>query len=130
MENGIITSTKGLMLPYQKVLAVGEQVINKGILKVGDMVMVSPKNYIKRKWDEASIAGAMQNAKEVTVIEWNFLQINGETCLYLHDNDIEFIIDEADWEDEVHTELPKAKTLDLIDTDKKIKKASKIITEF
>ena len=77
---------------YQKVIAVGTSVRN---IKVGDMVCINPERYAVRKFDKNSVkADLMENY--ITSYNFNVLKLDGQDCLMLDENDIEFVIEEYD----------------------------------
>lgn len=104
-SGGIIDTTKsGTLKEYQRVLAVGADV---RVVKVGDLVCINPSNYSIKKYSKDSMKSAMtENYNEVIGYNFNFIEIDGELCLRLRDNDIDFIVEQyEEVEDEV-VELP------------------------
>ena len=92
VENSIIVSKKGDLKLYQKVIAVGSSVRD---IEVGDMVMIDPTAYIRRKYSKNSIQNDMDNNPIVSV-EFNWVNIddekgNTQECLLLNDRDIRFV---------------------------------------
>ena len=128
-EAGIIETdhVAGDLLMYQEIISLGERAKNIG-LKEGDIVIISPKNYIKRRFDPDSMQGAMEDSgctvKQKTVVEWPFFRLADKDVLLLRSNDIEYIINDADWEEE---QKPKEK---LIYVPKTGANDSKIITNY
>ena len=51
-QNGLIIAKKGDLKLYQTVMAVGSMVRD---VKVGDQVMINPKNYAVKKYDPNSV---------------------------------------------------------------------------
>ena len=92
-KSGLIDSTKSDTLKeYQRVLAVGP---NASLVKVGDLVCVNPTNYAVKKFDKNSTKEAMvENYNQVITYNFNFIEIDGQLCLRLRDNDIDFIVEE------------------------------------
>lgn len=93
-ENGLIVATQGDLKLYQTVLEVGPIVRD---IKVGDQVMIDPKNYMVMKYDPNSIKNDMDMNK---VIRWNFpfVEVDDEKgkakeCLLLTDRDIKFVFE-------------------------------------
>lgn len=91
--NGIITRSKGEMIPIQKVVAVGECVKT---MAVGDMVMVNPKRYTKVQQErDNSITDTMvEKYKNVVTYDIPTIEIDGVTHLYLQDRDIDFVVED------------------------------------
>lgn len=90
--NGIIDATKqeGTLKEYQTVLAVGTSVRD---IKVGDVVMINPRNYAVRKYKDTSIKNDL-DMNPVITYNFNIINIDGEDCLLLQDRDIDYIIEE------------------------------------
>jgi hypothetical protein len=93
-ENGLIIASQGDLKLYQTVLEVGPMVRD---IKVGDKVMIDPKNYMVMKYDPNSIKNDMDMNK---VVRWNFpfVSIDDENgkpkeCLLLTDRDIKFVFE-------------------------------------
>lgn len=106
-DSGLIkgNSVKGKMKEYQTVLAVGDSV--RGI-KVGDMVMIDPKNYrsVKQKEkDNQSLAGVIEHQVDVTY-HFNVVDVNEQPCLLLDDRDIMFVF-EGEEVSEIIQDKPK-----------------------
>lgn len=91
-SSGIIDASKlkkGVK-EYQKVLAVGTSVRN---INVGDVVCINPDRYAVRKYDKNSVrSDVMENI--VTGYNFNVLKFNGQDCLMLDEQDVEFIIED------------------------------------
>ena len=78
---------------YQKVLAVGTDVRN---IHVGDMVCINPDRYAVRKFSKNSVKNdIMENY--ITGYNFNVMNYDGQDCLMLDEQDVEFIIE--DYED-------------------------------
>lgn len=89
-QNGLIIYHKGSVKPYQTVVSVSE--FNK-FVKVGDLVVINPKNYTKKKFGDNTIRDDMDaNPKEGVYIPT--LDIDGKTHFLITDNDIDYIIDD------------------------------------
>lgn len=90
--NGIIDATKqeGTLKEYQTVLAIGTSVRD---IKVGDVVMINPRNYAVRKYKDTSIKNDL-DMNPVITYNFNIINIDGEDCLLLQDRDIDYIIEE------------------------------------
>lgn len=122
-ESGLIEDMQhvaGSLIPYQKVLAIGPTVRN---IQIGDIVMINPKNYIKRTIPKDSLREEI--IQEQTVIDWPILEINDEYNLLLKDNDIDFVIEDYDEGEEVKPTESKIWTPN--EENKKMAKETKII---
>ena len=94
VENGVITSAKGDLKLYQKVLAVGSMVRD---IQVGDTVMFNPQRYAEKKYDPNSVKEDMGMNK---IIKWNlpWVTIDNELgepqdCLMLTEQDIQYVFE-------------------------------------
>lgn len=106
-EGGVIdtSKTKGSLKEYQEVLAVGDTV--KGI-KVGDIVCINPTRYSVINHNNDSLRQEFNRDKVVVGYKFNTININGNECLVLYDQDIDFIVEES-VEEEI--EEPKQKLI-------------------
>jgi len=104
-EDGIMTSQKGDIKEYQKVLAVGSSVNE---VKVGDVVLIDPTRYAERKHQEGSMKDGIISDNPVVKYNFNTIKINGEDCLIIYDSDVSFILDDYE---EVVVEAPKSKII-------------------
>ena len=102
IEGGIVTSSKGDLKLYQKVLAVGSLVRD---IQVGYTVMFSPKNYAIMQYEENSIKNDMGMNK---VVKWNMPWVtvedengNPQDCLMLTDRDIQFVFEGEETNDNI-----------------------------
>lgn len=91
-NNGVIdaSKTEGTLKEYQTVLSVGTTVRD---IKVGDVVMINPRNYAVRKYSENSIKNDIEMNPVVTY-NFNIVEMDGKQCLLLQDRDIDYIIEE------------------------------------
>lgn len=94
LDGSIIVARKGDMKLWQKVLAIGSSVRD---IKVGDMVMINPAAYAKRKYSKDSIQNDMDN-NPVLDYQFNWITIEdkkGSTqeCLLLNDRDIQYVFE-------------------------------------
>lgn len=94
LDGSIIVARKGDMKLWQKVLAIGSSVRD---IKVGDMVMINPAAYAKRKYSKDSIQNDMDN-NPVLDYQFNWITIedkDGSTqeCLLLNDRDIQYVFE-------------------------------------
>ena len=93
VEGGLIKVNKGTIKEYQKVLAVGSCVRE---VKVGDTVLVDPKNYRKMKHQEGSLKDGIITDNMVVGYAFDIMEIDGKHVLYLQDRDIKGIIEESE----------------------------------
>lgn len=91
-NNGVIdaSKTEGTLKEYQTVLSVGTTVRD---IKVGDVVMINPRNYAVRKYSENSIKNDI-DMNPVVTYNFNIVEMDGKQCLLLQDRDIDYIIEE------------------------------------
>lgn len=88
------TQNKTGLKEYQHVLAVGDQVRN---VHVGDLVCINPQRYAVRKYaKDNSIKDDMEETYRNQVVEYafNMVRLDGNDCLLLNENDIDFVIEE------------------------------------
>ena len=108
-ENGIIIYKKGDLKEYQEVIAVGSTVRD---IKVGDKVMINPIRYAKKKHQEGSLKDGIITDNPVVKYEFNVINVNGEPCLLLYDQDIMYVFEG----EEVESKENKPSNLILPDT--------------
>lgn len=102
-KGSIIIKTDGTIKEYQRVEAVGSTVRD---VKVGDIVLINPKRYLvpqhKEKRDE-SLKGVIGD--ELTMgVNIPTVEYGGKKHLLIYDQDIDYIIDG----EEVEEEQPKS----------------------
>lgn len=111
---GIIVKTDGTIKEYQRVEAVGSTVRD---IKVGDLVLINPKRYIVPKHNEKrneSLKGVISD--ELTMgVNFPMVEYNGKRHLLIYDQDIDYIING----EEVEEEQPKSPLI--LPEEKKIK---------
>ena len=112
-QNGLIIAKKGDLKLYQEVLAVGSMVRD---IKVGNWVMVNPKNYAVKKYDPNSVKEDMgMNSTIGYNMPWVTIDDekgNPEECLLLIDRDIEFVFEgEETPEEDSSLIMPKEKKI-------------------
>lgn len=90
--------TKGTLKEYQKVIAVGPMVRN---IEVGDLVMINPKRFAKYKHQPGSLKDGIITDNPVIRYDFPIIEINHINHLFLHDQDIDFVI--TDFEEEQTT---------------------------
>jgi co-chaperonin GroES (HSP10) len=100
-QNGLIIAKKGDLKLYQEVMAVGSMVRD---IKVGDKVMINPKQYAVKKYDPNSVKEDMgmnstigYNMPWVTIDD---AEGNPQECLMLIDRDIEFVFNGEETDEE------------------------------
>lgn len=95
---GIIIKTDGTIKEYQRVEAVGSTVRD---IKVGDIVMINPKRYLVAKHNDKLDSVKNVNGDEVTFsVDFPILEYGGKKHLLIYDQDIDYIIDGEEVEDE------------------------------
>lgn len=112
-KGGIIVKTDGTIKEYQRVEAVGSTVRD---IKVGDLVMINPTRYIvsnhREKRDE-SLKGVIGD--ELTLgVNFPIVEYGDKRHLLINDQDIDYIIDGEEVEDEQPKSpliLPEAKKI-------------------
>ena len=112
-QNGLIIAKKGDLKLYQEVLAVGSMVRD---IKVGDWIMINPKNYAVKKYDPNSVKEDMgMNSTVGYNMPWVTIDDekgNPEECLLLIDRDIEFVFEgEETPEEDSSLIMPKEKKI-------------------
>lgn len=95
--NGVLTPTKGNLMEYQKVVAVGPVV--RGI-NVGDLVSVNPRRYAVMKYKEGSLKDGVISENPVKHYNFNVIELDHVQHLLLTDQDIDFVIEEFEEEKE------------------------------
>lgn len=94
-QSGIIVASKkkGDLKPYQTVIAVGDSVRN---IKPGDVVSINFTRYARpvQVPDANSIKNNIQGYHAELEYHFNILDIDGKECLFLQNNDIDFVIEE------------------------------------
>lgn len=101
-KGGIILKTDGTIKEYQKVEAVGSTVRD---IKVGDIVLINPKRYIvpQHKEKKDSLSNVIKD--ELTMgVSFPMVEYGGKNHLLIFDQDIDYIIDG----EEVEEEQPKS----------------------
>lgn len=108
-ENGVIVANKqaGTIKEYQTVVAVGTTVRD---IKVGDLVMINPRNYAVKKYQENSIKNDIE-MNPVIGYNFNIIEMADGQYLLLQDRDIDYIIE--DYEEEKPSKIiqPKPKKI-------------------
>lgn len=97
------THSKGTLKEYQTVVAVGPMVRN---VEVGDLVMVNPKRFAKYKHQPGSLKDGVITDNPVVRYDFPFIELDHTPHLFLHDQDIDFVIEDFS-EEETTKEVDK-----------------------
>ena len=85
---------KGDLKLYQKVLAVGSAVRD---IRIGDMVMINPIAYVRKKYPKESVQNDMDNNPTLSIniptVPVTDEKGNIQECLLLTDRDIQFVFE-------------------------------------
>lgn len=84
--------------PYQTVVAVGNAVHD---VKVGDVVAIDFSKYARTKHKEGSLKDGVIQDNPVVSYEFNSIVIDDKEHLFLHTNDILFVIEDYEEVEEV-----------------------------
>lgn len=100
MDGGLIVAKKGDLKNWQEVVAVGTTVRD---IKVGDMVMINPANYVVRRYSKDSVQNDMDN-NPVLRYEFNWVTMDNEygepeDYLLLNDRDVLYVFEGEERED-------------------------------
>ena len=85
-------------------------------IKEGDLVMINPKRYAVKEHKEGSLKDGIISYNQVLRYDFPMVEINHTNHLFLHDQDIDFVI--TDFEEEEQT--TETNTSNLIVPDNKI----------
>ena len=115
-EGAILIAKKGDLKLYQTVMAVGSMVRD---IKVGDKVMINPKNYAVKKYDPNSVKEDLgMNSTIGYQMPWVTIddaEGNPQECLMLIDRDIEYVFEGEEVKEVKETEtkliLPREKKI-------------------
>lgn len=94
-KNGIIVSakqTEGHIKEYQTVVKVGSSVRE---IKPGDIVLINPSRYLRKKFDENSIRDDF-NKNPTIEINIPTVVINDKEYFLIEDRDVAYIIDDCE----------------------------------
>lgn len=100
-NGGIIVKTEGTIKEYQRVEAVGSTVRD---VKVGDLILINPKRYLvpQHKDKKDSIRNVIGD--ELTMgVNFPMVEYGGKRHLLIYDQDIDYIIDGEEVEEEQKT---------------------------
>lgn len=92
-KGGVVVITAGTLKEYQKVLSVGSTVRD---IKEGDTVLINPTRYAVRKHNAGSLKDGVITDNPVTSYNFNLVEVNGEVCILLYDQDIDYVIEECE----------------------------------
>ena len=105
----LIDSTKaGSVKEYQTVVAVGPMVRD---IKVGDIVYINPSRYAIKKHKEGSLKDGVITDNPTIGYDFDIVEIDGEPHLYLNDNDIKFIAEIEEFDENPTIVVPEKKVL-------------------
>ena len=99
--NGVIVKASGALMEFQKVIAVGAAV---KCMKEGDLVCIDPKRYAVMKHQDGSMKDGVITDNPIVGYNFNMVNINGETYLYLYDSDVRYVVEDYE---EIESEKPK-----------------------
>jgi len=90
-----VTRMSGSLNPYQTVISVGDMCKD---IKDGDVVKINFKRYAKAKHTPGAIDEAQNKQFDNMTITYEIpiINIDGTDCLFLQNNDIEYIVTEYD----------------------------------
>lgn len=101
-HGGIIVANKiNQLKPYQKIVSISQQVINRNLgFEIGQMVMINIDRYGVSKQKKNSVQSDYDEVYDA-VVEYRvpIIEVDGKECLKLGDGDIEFIVDEYEFEE-------------------------------
>ena len=99
VRNGVILNPKGTVKPFQKVVEVGSMV--RGV-KVGELIMINPAAYIKKRYSDNSIREDIVDNPTVKV-DIPTVEIGGVQHFMIDERDIEFVIEDYEEKEEKFT---------------------------
>ena len=97
-----VAKVKNPIKEYQKVIAVGPMVKN---VNVGDIVMINPRRYEVKKYEDGSIKNNIVAQNEIIKYNFNVIELNHVPHLLLSDNDIDFVIEEYEEEKTTQSDI-------------------------
>lgn len=91
-QSGLIDTRKqkGALKEYQTVIAVGSAVKD---IKPGEIVCINPIRYAQYKHNKNSLKD-LASDNPVTGYNFNVVEIDGNDCLLLYDQDIRYVIED------------------------------------
>ena len=81
---------------YQTVVAVGPSV--RGI-EPGDVVFINPKRYAVKKHREGSLKDGVITDNPIIGYNFNIIEVDGVQHLYIQDNDIDYVAEGEEFEE-------------------------------
>ena len=104
MTDGIIDSTKveGAIKEYQTVIACGPTV---KCVKPGDVVVINPTRYQVMKHKEGTLNDGVIGDNAVISYNFPIMIVDDTPCLYLYDNDLDFVIKEFEFVEDEATKI-------------------------
>lgn len=108
VKGGVVVITAGTLKEYQRVLSVGSTVRD---IKEGDTVLINPTRYAVRKHNAGSLKDGVITDNPVTSYNFNLVEVNGEVCILLYDQDIDYVIEECEEVPDESLILPDNKIL-------------------
>lgn len=95
-QNGVVIITAGTLKEYQKVLAVGDTVRN---IKEGDLVCINPTRYAVKKHQTGTLKDGIVTDNPTVSYNLNLVEVDGNTCIMLYDQDVDYIVEDYSEED-------------------------------
>lgn len=92
-----VTKLAGTLNIYQTVISVGKMVTD---VKPGEIVRLNFKRYAKAKHVPGVIEDNIQSDNMSVVYEIPMVTIDGRDCLFVQNNDIEYVVEDYDGIDE------------------------------
>lgn len=86
-----VSKAKKTIKEFQRVVAVGPHVIG---IQVGDLVCVNPIRFGKPYQKRNSLNQATEEYETMMSYQFDFIEIDGQTCLKLQDRDIDYVVEE------------------------------------
>lgn len=86
-----VSKAKKTIKEFQKVIAVGPHVNS---IQVGDLVCVNPIRFGKPYQKRNSLNQATEEYETMMSYQFDFIEIDGQTCLKLQDRDIDYVVEE------------------------------------
>ena len=108
VKGGVVVITAGTLKEYQRVLSVGSTVRD---IKEGDTVLINPTRYAVRKHNAGSLKDGVITDNPVTSYNFNLVEVNGEVCILLYDQDIDYVIEECEEVPDESLILPENKII-------------------
>lgn len=95
-EHGVVVIQKGSIKEYQKVISVGSTA--RGVV-AGDIVQINPARYSQKKHEEGSLKDGIVTDNPVVRVNFPTIELVNEKnepmeCLYIYDQDIDFVVNE------------------------------------